>query len=154
MKFGNYLQDRRQALSPDWADNCIDYVALKAYIKQQILPYTVSFEPNYMTWEPASVNDLSFADTLQFRLSKLTSNVALFVKKMDAQVEKFTQFYGNETQRLVNEFNAGNKNPQDLLKDVVRFEKYIYLNYTGKICSFIHYLYIHFVIARASKDLM
>jgi len=135
MKFGNHLLQKQKEASPEWREYFIDYVALKQYIKSDITMYTMHFTPEKMTWKPAD-NELDFASTINFKLSKLQNNISTFIQKLDKEVEKLSNFFDKNVKSIVDEYNTISKSNdpsayKSLLKKIITLEQFIMLNYTG-----------------------
>ncbi|TPX71811.1 phosphoserine phosphatase [Spizellomyces sp. 'palustris'] len=136
MKFGKYLTERRQTLPPNWADSCIDYVLLKNHVKQHV-------KPNGLTSSlPSSLEDQPFADIFLSRSSKLQAAVAEFFQLLDKEIDRFAALYEAECDDLTKRFESrgvvngsghdeGRSLANQMLQDLVKLEKYVFLNYTG-----------------------
>ncbi|KAI8909380.1 HAD-like domain-containing protein [Powellomyces hirtus] len=147
MKFGRYLTERRAGLSPLWAANCVDYVHLKAFIKNEIKPRSLTSTTAFQ--ESATSGDDDFAAVFESRASVLLPTVAKFFRLLDAEVEKFAALYEGEANELTKRFQlrsgiASEKTDgklarqrvemawaNQLLQDVVKLENFVFLNYTG-----------------------
>lgn len=142
MKFGKYLEERKDRLPEGWAEKCIDYTKLKFFLKSAVYSHSVKLDPTQMTW------DLSFAQMVSDRLAKLQTSEAEFFKTLDVEVQKCSDFFTEECDRLVSEYEkvAGVRHANgaavsnseailernlELLRDVVTLERFVFLNYTG-----------------------
>ncbi|KAI9475607.1 MAG: HAD-like domain-containing protein [Benjaminiella poitrasii] len=125
MKFGNYLEERKENLPSDYADHCIDYRSFKQFLKTEVYPHSIQLHDNLATD--------SFAQLVSDRLGELQKCQFDFIQKLDAEVDKVNRFFDLESQRLVTESNTNNSdNGQgELLKSIITLERFVFLNYTG-----------------------
>ncbi|KAI8588307.1 HAD-like domain-containing protein [Geranomyces variabilis] len=149
MKFGRYLTERQGGLSPEWAANCVDYVLLKSYIKQQIKPLSLTQSSAFQEVSSPGGTENDFASVFESRTSLLQPLVANFFRLLDKEVAKFTALYEKEVQDIGRRFE-GRTSATDgksestlskrrveiawanqLLQEVVKLENFVFLNYTG-----------------------
>ncbi|KAI8827086.1 HAD-like domain-containing protein [Fimicolochytrium jonesii] len=144
MKFGKYLTERRSSLSPDWSKHCVDYVVLKTFIKEKVKPRSLNTLSTASSG-PAPITD--FAGLFETRAAQLQPIVAQFLRLLDKEVNKFADFYESEAKALTGQFEGTAKSNgaaldvlrqkadmarlSQQLQDVVRLEKFVFLNYTG-----------------------
>jgi len=136
MKFGNHLLQKQKEYEPEWRDYFIDYVSLKQYIKTDITMYSIHFSPEKMKWKPENSEELDFANDINFRLGKLQANISTFIKMLDKEVDKLSQFFDKTVKSIVDEHqNLSNSNDLSankiLFKKIITLEQFIMLNYTG-----------------------
>jgi glycine cleavage system regulatory protein len=129
MKFGNYLDERKSHLPKEYAENCIDYNNLKAFLKSDVYSYSIKLENTQQKQQP-------FAQLVSERLGQLQKCEVVFIEKLDSQVERATKFFETESAALVNgapQVLAGQsvEATTDLLKKIVTLERFVFLNYTG-----------------------
>ncbi|KAJ3189514.1 hypothetical protein HDU85_003145 [Gaertneriomyces sp. JEL0708] len=135
MKFGRYLTELRGSLPEDWASSCIDYIQLKDHIKQCIKPHGLT-SSSFPTQAQAPG---SFASIFESRIGTLQDSVADFLRLLDKEVDKFTSTYNKECDELSRRFAsdpsldsiAGLSSANQLLQEVIKLEKFVFLNYTG-----------------------
>ncbi|KAI9099484.1 HAD-like domain-containing protein [Phlyctochytrium arcticum] len=132
MKFGKFLSERQASLPAEWASSCIDYGTLKAHIKTNIKPHGLTSSP------PAAESmSIDFASFFESRISRLQPAVAEFFRLLDQQIQRFAATYEQECQNLVARAEAADGSESqtstgtNLLQDVVKLEKFVFLNYTG-----------------------
>ncbi|RCH97888.1 hypothetical protein CU097_009061 [Rhizopus azygosporus] len=129
MKFGNYLKERKANLPPAYAQSCIDYDALKTFLKTDVYSSTIKLDIS--TEQPAS-----FSQLVSDRLGQLQKCEVAFIEKLDEQVQKSATFFESELQSLLKEGPetvSGNsyEATTELLKRIILLERFVFLNYTG-----------------------
>jgi len=133
MKFGNHLLQKQKEAAPEWRDYFIDYVSLKQYIKTEISMYSIHFSPEKMKWKPEN-NELDFASDINFKLGKLQANISIFIKKLDKEVEKLSDFFDQNVKSISDEYHKISNDltaAKNLFKKIIILEQFIMLNYTG-----------------------
>ncbi|RKO83933.1 hypothetical protein BDK51DRAFT_13715, partial [Blyttiomyces helicus] len=135
--FPRYLLERREKLPEAWKPSCIDYETLKSHIKKHVKPHG--------TPSPAAAT-LSFSDSVGSRLGYLQNAVSAFFALLDVDVDRLVAFYLEECSRLSMRFELRENSAttadaaamqllygsaRTLLQDVVKLERFIFLNYTG-----------------------
>ncbi|KAJ3282830.1 hypothetical protein HK104_010690 [Borealophlyctis nickersoniae] len=140
-----HLTERRAALPPAWSAACIDYVVLKDHIKQNVKPYSLNLSPDIRT--------PSFAEAVQTRMGSLQTSVAEFFRLLDAGVDNLAKFYVEQCAQLKAEYEEDGRSSlatadrgleaqeveasvrveeaRKLLQDVVKLERFVFMNYTG-----------------------
>jgi len=136
MKFGNQLLEKKKEATPEWREYFIDYIKLKQYIKSDIAMYSIHFSPEKMKWKPVNSEELDFADDINLKLGKLQNNISIFIKMLDKEVEKLSNFFDQNVKSISDEYKSinGNNDPttfKTLLKKIISLEQFIMLNYTG-----------------------
>lgn len=146
------LSDKKKTLTGNWAANCLDYHKLKLIIKNNIKNLSVStFSPNE-----------SYAASLSKNLSDLSQSTTQFFDLLEKNIHSLNSFYKQQVAILIEKFNVihpedrllidGLQKPDEtiliseknssgdtlencqlLLKELVNLERFILLNYTGKI---------------------
>jgi glycine cleavage system regulatory protein len=135
MKFGKYLEERKAQLPKEHADHCIDYVALKLLLKEEVYPNSIKLEPTSQTW--SSPNEgISFSELVSERLRKLQTCEATFVDQLDVQVEKCSTYFETESAKLTETYESLQTHSDaevtaQLYQNVLALEKFVFLNYTG-----------------------
>ncbi|RUS14261.1 HAD-like domain-containing protein [Endogone sp. FLAS-F59071] len=146
MKFGKYLEERKDRLPEGWAEKCIDYTKLKLFLKSTVYLHSVKLDPTQMAWD--SNDQLSFAQLISNRLARLQTSEAEFFKTLDIEVQKCSDFFTEECERLVSEYekvtslrhangaavsNSAStlEKTLELLRHVFTLERFVFLNYTG-----------------------
>lgn len=124
MKFGKYLEDRKSHLPGDYASNCIDYTALKQLLKDTVYASSIKLDPSLEQQQ-------SFAEVVSQRLGQLQICEVDFIKQLDIQVAKISDFFQKESGRLVAETTKDQSTPTDLLQKILTLERFVFLNYTG-----------------------
>src|SRR3954452_14412424 len=81
MKFGKYLQERKNNFPVEWREHSIDYNSLKLYVKTNISPNTLKLNLSQMTWKPNDPNELHFIQLISTRLSTLQIKTTEFLEK-------------------------------------------------------------------------
>lgn len=120
MKFGNYLEERKSHLPKEYADNCINYKDLKAFLKADVYSHSIKLQDTY---------DQPFAQLVSERLGQLQKCEVVFIEKLDAEVKKATDFFVLESKVL--QTPDSKWTPTDLLKKIITLERFVFLNYTG-----------------------
>jgi len=136
MKFGNQLLEKKKEATPEWREYFIDYIKLKQYIKSDITMYSIHFSPEKMKWKPENSEELDFADDINLKLGKLQNNISTFIKMLDKEVEKLSNFFDQNVKSISDEYKSvnGTNDPttfKTLLKKIISLEQFIMLNYTG-----------------------
>ncbi|KAI9248633.1 HAD-like domain-containing protein [Sporodiniella umbellata] len=129
MKFGNYLNERKQNLPSGYAENCIDYDGLKSFLKSKVYCSTIKLDTE-------ETQLASFAQLVSTRLSQLQDCEVAFIEKLEEQVKKATKLFELESRKLVESGLeiVGTESFDliaDLLKKIVTLERFVFLNYTG-----------------------
>src|SRR5436853_6929691 len=101
MKFGKYLQERKEKFPAEWGKHSIDYKSLKLYIKTNISPNSLKLNLSQMTWKPSDPNELHFIQLVSTRLSTLQVKRTEFLEKLDNEIQKVSDFFFNESELLV-----------------------------------------------------
>lgn len=135
MKFGNHLLQKKKEALPEWGDYFINYKVLKEFIKTDISAYSMHYSLEKMTWKQ-NQDELSFADSIHFKLGKLQNNISIFIKKLDEEVEKLSGFFDKNVKEIVAEYQKiaqtnDVKPSKELLKRIIMLEQFVMLNYTG-----------------------
>ncbi|KAI7900110.1 HAD-like domain-containing protein [Cokeromyces recurvatus] len=128
MKFGNYLEERKANLPAKYVSHCIDYRALKQFLKTEVYAHSIRLNN-------VSSDACSFAQLVSDRLCELQKCQYVFIQKLDAEVDKITTFFDVESQRLValSQSNDSQSDEAQLLKSIITLERFVFLNYTGII---------------------
>ncbi|KAI9288337.1 HAD-like domain-containing protein [Umbelopsis sp. AD052] len=135
MKFGKYLEERKAQLPKEHADHCIDYVALKLLLKEEVYPNSIKLEPTSQTWSLHN-EGISFSELVSDRLRKLQTCEATFVDQLDVQVEKCSTYFETESAKLMEMYESLQTHSDvvvsaQLYQSVLALEKFVFLNYTG-----------------------
>jgi len=136
MKFGNHLLEKKKEAAPEWKEYFIDYITLKQYIKSDITQYSIHFSPEKMKWKPENKEELDFADDINLKLGKLQNNISTFIKMLDKEVEKLSNFFDKNVKSISDEYQTLSETNDPnahkiLLKKIITLEQFIMLNYTG-----------------------
>ncbi|KAG1217412.1 hypothetical protein G6F35_009183 [Rhizopus arrhizus] len=128
MKFGNYLNERKENLPKEYAEHCIDYDDLKIFLKLNVYANTIKLD--------AKEEQLSsFTQLVSDRLGQLQKCEVAFIERLDEQVKKATAFFELESQNLVKEspeiITKSLDATTNLLKRIILLERFVFLNYTG-----------------------
>lgn len=129
MKFGNYLNERKENLPKEYAEHCIDYNDLKNFLKLNVYANTIKLD--------AKEEQLSsFTQLVSDRLGQLQKCEVAFIERLDEQVKKATAFFELESQKLVKEgpeimTTKSLDATTNLLKRIILLERFVFLNYTG-----------------------
>jgi glycine cleavage system regulatory protein len=128
MKFGNYLEERKDHLPDEYATKCIDYSGLKAFLKSDVYSHSIKID--------SSDQEKPFAELVSERLNQLQKCEVVFIEKLDEQLNKVSDFFNLESEKLAQEApKILNENDADittdLLKRIVLLERFVFLNYTG-----------------------
>ncbi|KAI8336113.1 HAD-like domain-containing protein [Chlamydoabsidia padenii] len=124
MKFGKYLEDRKSHLPEEYSSNCIDYTGLKQLLKDTVYASSIKLDPSQEQQQ-------SFSEVVSQRLGQLQISEVQFIKQLDTQVAKVSDFFQQESARIVAETNTDNYTPTDLLQKILTLERFVFLNYTG-----------------------
>ncbi|KAI8361775.1 HAD-like domain-containing protein [Choanephora cucurbitarum] len=119
MKFGNYLNERKSHLPADYAENCIDYIDLKTFLKSDVYSHSIKLKDD----------KTPFAQLVSERLAQLQKCEVAFIEKLDVQVQKVSDFFEQQSKQLANQ--SGTTEPTEVLKQIVMLERFVFLNYTG-----------------------
>src|SRR4051794_4847114 len=139
MKFGKYLQERKNNFPVEWREHSIDYNSLKLYVKTNISPNTLKLNLSQMTWKPNDPNELHFIQLISTRLSTLQIKTTEFLEKLDNEIQKVSDFFKKETNSLIKEseqqgVDTFNENEASkMLESIIRLERFVFLNYTGLV---------------------
>ncbi|KAJ2658994.1 Phosphoserine phosphatase [Coemansia sp. RSA 1199] len=130
MKYGSYLEQQKTEFPDSWQDHFLDYTMLKTYLKTHMVDTSVHLTacPSTFKWTD------SFADTLGMRLERVRTLTPEFIRMLDAQVVKLNTFFErmqSEAQVLCKQALRAEHEPQDVLNDVLRLERFVFLNFTG-----------------------
>ncbi|KAJ2959525.1 hypothetical protein NQZ79_g5035 [Umbelopsis isabellina] len=135
MKFGKYLEERKAQLPKDHADHCIDYVALKLLLKQEVYQNSIKLELSSRSWSSQEEEGRSFSELVSERLKRLQVCEASFIDKLDAQVERCSTYFDAESTKLKQAYDKIQQADADataqLYQQVLALEKFVFLNYTG-----------------------
>ncbi|KAI8981032.1 HAD-like domain-containing protein [Pilobolus umbonatus] len=129
MKFGNYLEERKASLPAEYATHCLNYITLKQLLKKEVYTHSIKLDNTPPTQQ-------SFAKIVSSRLSELQKCEVIFIDKLEAEVNKVSQFFDKESNRLIDSAdkilstNSTDATTQ-LLKLILTLEKFVFLNYTG-----------------------
>ncbi|KAJ1780438.1 Phosphoserine phosphatase [Coemansia sp. RSA 2523] len=131
MKYGSYLELQKAEFPASWQAHFLDYTMLKTYLKTRMVDTSVHLStacPSLtFKWED------SIADTLGSRLERVRTLTPEFIRMLDAQVTKVNTFFErmqSDIQVLCKALRA-EQEPQSVLNEVLRLERFVFLNFTG-----------------------
>ncbi|KAJ1947045.1 Phosphoserine phosphatase [Kickxella alabastrina] len=144
MKYGNYLTQQQADFPAQWQTHFIDYTALKTFLKTQTTDTNVrlstAFAPTHVfTWTPATATDATFDQQLSTRLAAVAKLTPQFIRLLDAQVQKFNNFFvavKGETKKRVQHVLENGEDVdvvkcERALRDLLMLERFVYLNFTA-----------------------
>ncbi|KAL0079166.1 HAD-like domain-containing protein [Phycomyces blakesleeanus] len=121
MKFGKYLQERKEHLPENYATNCLDYNSLKTLLKATVYAHSIKIDSYEQTQQP-------FSKVVFNRLGQLQKVEAAFIEQLDVQVAKVNSFFESESKRLT---TSPTPHDMTLLQKILTLERFVFLNYTG-----------------------
>ncbi|KAJ2724435.1 Phosphoserine phosphatase [Coemansia sp. Benny D115] len=144
MKYGNYLAQQQAEFPDQWQKHFVDYGALKTFLKTLMVDTSVrlstAFPPTHVfTWQPTTATEDSFDELLSTRLSTVAKLTPQFVRLLDAEVQKFNNFFraikenikekallALDTARVFDQ-----KECESALRDLLLLERFVFLNFTA-----------------------
>ena len=93
MKFGKLLEARKDSLPPNYAHNCVDYTALKTFLKSKVYLCSIKLDPKEEIQQP-------FAQVVKRRLGDLQQIEGDFIEQLDAEVDKASSFFEKESESI------------------------------------------------------
>lgn len=121
MKFGKYLEERKAELPPEYAAHSIDYTQLKTLLKTTVYQHSIRADP------PAHA---ALADVMSARLASLQDSETGFLNALEADIQRASNFFDQESQRLASLLKDDSQ-PLPLLQRILTLERFVFLNYTG-----------------------
>ncbi|KAJ1993350.1 Phosphoserine phosphatase [Coemansia spiralis] len=144
MKYGQYFNQQREQFPAAWQTRFIDYDALKAFLKSRMVDSSVRLAAAYprthiFPWMPASTDEPAFDAILEQRLAVVGKLTPEFVRSLDAEVEKFNNFFvtiKEETKARIAHALNSERCPEiaeceAALRDLLFLERFVFLNFTA-----------------------
>ncbi|KAK9768785.1 Phosphoserine phosphatase [Basidiobolus ranarum] len=137
MKFGNFINARKVNYPESWIPYILDYVTLKNYIKQNIVPNSLALSKltaDQLDWNLESTNENSYQNLVTSRLGKLQTLVGEFLNQLDKEVNTLNEFYVSETERIVSYRRQSEEDTvtsKEMLQRIIKLESFVLLNYTA-----------------------
>ncbi|KAJ1846247.1 Phosphoserine phosphatase [Coemansia sp. RSA 2703] len=143
MKYGNYLAQQQSDFPESWRKHFIDYDTLKTFLKDLMVDtnvrLTTAFAPTHVfQFVPATPQEPTFDQLLSTRLSTVAKLTPQFIRLLDAEVQKFNNFFvaiKDNTKKLVQSTldspQADVKQCEQSLRDLLMLERFVFLNFTA-----------------------
>ncbi|RKP07876.1 HAD-like domain-containing protein [Thamnocephalis sphaerospora] len=129
MKFGRYIEERKARLPDDtWRAACMDYGALKSYLKETAR--SASVHPSALLPTDGPTQE-SFGAQVAHRLTLLQRTVPGFFDRLDAEVARAAEHVCYQVAQAAEKFAAGRLNTAEALRHIMLVESFTFLNYTG-----------------------
>ncbi|KAJ2786843.1 Phosphoserine phosphatase [Coemansia interrupta] len=143
MKYGNYLAQQQSDFPESWRKHFIDYDTLKGFLKDLMVDtnvrLTTAFPRTHVfQFVPSDPQEPTFDHLLSTRLSTVAKLTPQFIRLLDAEVQKFNNFFvaikDNTKKRVQNTLDSPTADVRECeqsLRDLLMLERFVFLNFTA-----------------------
>ncbi|KAJ1645043.1 Phosphoserine phosphatase [Coemansia asiatica] len=145
MKFGNYLAQQQKDFPESWGKHFVNYDVLKGFLKNLMVDtnvrLTTAFPPTHVfQFTPADPLEPTFDQLLSTRLTTVAQLTPKFIRLLDAEVQKFNNFFvaikENTKKRVTAVLDQQQSQPEvkeceEALRDLLMLERFVFLNFTA-----------------------
>ncbi|KAJ1806898.1 Phosphoserine phosphatase, partial [Coemansia sp. RSA 2598] len=144
MKFGNYLTQQQTDFPESWRRHFVNYDVLKGFLKNLMVDtnvrLTTAFPPTHVfQFTSADPLEPTFDQLLSTRLTTVAQLTPKFVRLLDAEVQKFNNFFvaiKDTTKKRVGAVLDQQRQPEvaeceAALRDLLMLERFVFLNFTA-----------------------